>query len=131
MILLNFGHPLTAAHLEQIEALTGQKLEQVLAVPTQFDHGQPFAQQVRALVDGIPLSPDAWQTTPLLINPPTLHLIAVTLIAEPRRMLPPSCACARSRIAFAAIRGGRGHQPARRAQAARARRWSGQGSGNG
>lgn len=82
MILLNFGHPLTAAHLEQIEALTGQKLEQVLAVPTQFDHGQPFAQQVRALVDGIPLSPDAWQTTPLLINPPTLHLIAVTLIAE-------------------------------------------------
>ena len=82
MILLNFSHPLTPTHLEQIEALTKQKVERVVEMPTQFDPEQPFAEQVRALVDSIGLSPAEWQTTPLLVNPPSLNAIAVTLLAE-------------------------------------------------
>ncbi len=82
MILLNFSHPLTAAHLEQIEALTGKKIERVIEVKTQFDYDQPFAAQVKALVDSINFTPDEWQTAHLLINPPSLHHIAVTVLAE-------------------------------------------------
>jgi hypothetical protein len=82
VIVLNFSHPLTAAHLEQIEALTGQKVERVVEVRTQLDPERPFVPQVRALVDSIGFSPEEWQTVPLLVHPPSLHVIAVTLLAE-------------------------------------------------
>jgi len=82
MIILNFSYPLTPAHLEQIEALTGEPVERVLEVATGFDNSEPFAAQVRELVDGIGFTPEEWQTTPLLINPPSLNFITVVLLAE-------------------------------------------------
>lgn len=82
MILLNFSHPLTRDHLIQIEASIGQPVARVVELPTQFDAGQPFAPQVTALADAAGLSPAEWQTLPLLINPPALNAIAVTLLAE-------------------------------------------------
>jgi hypothetical protein len=82
MILLNFSHPLTSQQLQRIGELSGQQVERVMDIPTQFDHEQPFAQQVRELVDGIGLGAEQWQTTPLLVNPPALNAIAVTLLAE-------------------------------------------------
>lgn len=82
MILLNFAHPLTAEHLAQVEAISGQTAERVIDAPAQFDHAQPFAAQVTALVDGLGLSPSEWQTLALLVNPPSLNVIAVTLLAE-------------------------------------------------
>lgn len=82
MILLNFTHPLTANHLARIEALTGQAVARVIDAETQFDVAAPFAPQVGALVDGIGLSPVEWQTSPILVNPPALNFIAVTLLAE-------------------------------------------------
>ena len=82
MILLNFSHPLTPAHLAQIEALAGEQVERVIDAPTQFDNDHTFAQQVQALVDSIGLTPQQWQTLPLLVNPPALNFIAVTLLAE-------------------------------------------------
>jgi hypothetical protein len=82
MLLLNFSHPLTPAHLQAIAALTGQVVERVIDRPAQFDPGQPFTPQVGALVDAVGLSPAEWQTTPLLVNPPSLNVIAVTLLAE-------------------------------------------------
>jgi hypothetical protein len=48
----------------------------------QFDHGKPFGRQVARLVDGIGLSPAAWQTTRILLNPPGFAPIAVALLAE-------------------------------------------------
>jgi hypothetical protein len=87
VIVLNFSHPLTAAHLEQIEALTGQKVERVVEVRTQLDPERPFVPQVRALVDSIGFSPEEWQTVPLLVHPPSLHVIAVTLLAELHRRM--------------------------------------------
>lgn len=82
MFLLNFSHPLTPEQLQRIGELIGQPLARVIEVPTQFDHERPFAEQVRELVDGIGLSAEQWQTTPLLVNPPALGVIAVALLAE-------------------------------------------------
>ena len=50
--------------------------------PAQFDHTQPFAEQAVALVDGLELTPTQWQTTPLLVVPPSLNFIAATLLAD-------------------------------------------------
>ena len=82
MLLLNFSHPLTADHLAQIEALVGQPIQRVVDAPAQFDHAQPFDQQVQTLADGMALTAEEWQTLPLLVNPPALNVIAVTLLAE-------------------------------------------------
>jgi hypothetical protein len=82
MLLLNFTHPLTDAQLATIEALSGQAVERVIDAPAQFDNGQPFAEQAAALADEAGLSSQAWQTVPLLINMPSLSIIAATLLAE-------------------------------------------------
>jgi len=80
--VLNFAHPLTPTQLKAIEALTGQAVERVIDRPAQFDPSQSFIPQVVALADTVGLSSTAWQTTPLLVNPPALSAIAVALMAE-------------------------------------------------
>jgi len=82
MILLNFAHPLTSAHLVQVQALTGQPIERVVEVRSQVDPQQPLVPQVATLADAAGLSPAEWQTLPLLVNPPALNFIAVALLAE-------------------------------------------------
>jgi hypothetical protein len=82
MILLNFTHPLTDEQREQIERLTGQPIARVVEAVVHFDHDRPFADQVRALVDGLGLSAREWQTGQILVNPPALNTIAATLLAE-------------------------------------------------
>lgn len=82
MLLLNFGHPLTDAHLARIREVAGREIERVLAVPTQFDHARPCDEQVRELLATVPLTPEQWQTTPLIVNPPSLAPITAALLAE-------------------------------------------------
>lgn len=82
MILLNFTHPLTPDHLQQIEGLAGHKIERVVEIPSQIDPQQPLMPQVVALADQAGLSPAEWQTLPLLVNPPALNFSAVALLAE-------------------------------------------------
>jgi len=82
MLLLNFGHPLTEAHLARLRELAGREIERVHVVPTHFDHARPFAEQVRELLATVPLTPEQWQTTPLVINPPSLAPITAVLLAE-------------------------------------------------
>ncbi len=82
MLILNFTHPLTEEQVGQIEALTASPVSEVRQVPAQFDTAQPFIPQAAALVEACGLSPEAWQTTPLLIVPPALNFIAVVLLAE-------------------------------------------------
>ena len=82
MILLNFSHPLTDDQLAQAEALTGQKVAEVRGEMAEFDHDAPFAGQVRALADHVGLSPEEWQTTPLLVNLPGYASGAAALLAE-------------------------------------------------
>jgi len=82
MLLLNCAHPLTAEHLAQLEALAGQVIERVIEAPAHFDQGRAFAEQVTALVDELDVSSAEWQTSRLLVVPPSLNVIAATLLAE-------------------------------------------------
>ena len=81
-MILNFSHPLTAAQLAQVAALTGQPVARVLDVPVQFNPAQSFVEQVSVLVASVSLTSTEWQTLPLLINPPGHAPLAVTLLAE-------------------------------------------------
>ncbi len=62
--------------------MIGKKTIQIIDVPSQFDQNLSFSDQIRQLVDSINLSPNAWQKTPLLINPPAYNFAALTLLAE-------------------------------------------------
>jgi len=82
MILINFSHPITKEQKKQIKSMIGKKTIQIIDVPSQFDQNLSFSDQIRQLVDSINLSPNAWQKTPLLINPPAYNFAALTLLAE-------------------------------------------------
>ena len=82
MILLNFSHPLTPDQRAQTEALIGGKVTKTRSEMPQFDHALPFDGQIRALVDRVGLSPEEWQTTPLLVNLPGYAPAAAVLLAE-------------------------------------------------
>jgi len=82
MLLLNFSHPLTPDQISQVEDITGQPIADARHVLAQFDHQKPFIPQIIALADTCGLTAEEWQTTPLLIVPPALNFIAVTLLAE-------------------------------------------------
>ncbi len=82
MLILNYAHPLTAAHLEQLETLTGEPVAEVRAIPAQLDLAAPFAAQAVALADAAALSSEAWQTTPLLVVLPALNFAAAALLTE-------------------------------------------------
>jgi hypothetical protein len=51
-------------------------------VNSQIDAQQPLIPQVVAMADRCGLSPVEWQTLPIVVNPPSLHWVAVTLLAE-------------------------------------------------
>jgi subtilase family serine protease len=82
IVIVNFAHPLTAAHCAQITAQTGTALARVIDIPVQVDVTRPFALQAAALVDAVGLSAAAWQTLPLIINPPGLAPLTAVLLAE-------------------------------------------------
>lgn len=82
MLILNYSHPLTPAQLSQLEALTATPIAEVREIPAQLDLDAPFGPQAVALADAAGLSPTEWQTTPLLLAPPSLNCAAVALLAE-------------------------------------------------
>lgn len=82
MIVINYSHPLTREQLAQIETLAGLAVEQTVEIRTQFDPDVDFIPQVAKLADAAGLTPDEWQTLPILIVPPSLNFIAITLLAE-------------------------------------------------
>ena len=82
MLLLNFAHPLTDAQQAAVEHLAGQPLARIVSVPTQFDSARSFTDQAQALVGAAGLTSDEWQTLPLLLNLPSLSVIAALLLAE-------------------------------------------------
>lgn len=81
ILLLNFSHPLTPEQIQQVEALSGQPVEN-LDIPVHFDNQQPFLPQLEALMARLNLSPQEWQNRPILVNPPSLNFITALLLAE-------------------------------------------------
>ncbi|HID53250.1 MAG TPA: hypothetical protein EYP41_14610 [Anaerolineae bacterium] len=82
MIILNFTHPLTETQKEQIEAMGGQPVTAVYPIPVQLDNRQPFAPQIAALLNAVPLTPEQWQVEPILINPPAYAPAVAVLLAQ-------------------------------------------------
>ena len=82
MRILNYSHPLTADHIAQLEARTGEPVDEVRELPTHLDLDRPFAEQATALANAADLTPEAWQTTPLLVVLPSLNFAAAALLAE-------------------------------------------------
>ncbi|MGH8884230.1 MAG: CRISPR-associated protein Csx15 [Egibacteraceae bacterium] len=81
-LVCNFSHPLTHAHVEQLEALLGVPVDAVIERPTVFDPGTPFAEQARRLVDAVGLSVAEWQTRPIVVHLPGHSVIAALVLAE-------------------------------------------------
>jgi hypothetical protein len=82
MLILNFTHPLTEDHIKQIESLADTAIEGVHIIPVQINQQAPLEEQMRAIVDGVPLTSEEWQTRDLLINPPGYAPAAFVLLAE-------------------------------------------------
>jgi hypothetical protein len=81
MLLLNYAHPLTNEQQAQLAELLGGQPEE-RALQAQIDRAVPLTDAARSLADAAALSSHAWQTEPLLINPPALAPVALALLAE-------------------------------------------------
>ncbi len=81
VIIINFSHPLTDEQIRKIEEILGSEIGEIRNVKVQFNNDVPFDQQVAKIIDNVGLSPEEWQTLPILIIPPSLNYIAVILQA--------------------------------------------------
>ncbi|MBX3277952.1 MAG: hypothetical protein KF868_08135 [Acidobacteria bacterium] len=82
MILINFSHPITKHHREEIAQLIGRPIGSIIEVKTHFNSEISIAEQMRLLIDSIALTAEEWQTEELLINLPSLSIGAAALLAE-------------------------------------------------
>ena len=82
MIVLNFSHPLTPGQTASLARLSSADEVREIRVLTVCDETTAFAPQAAGLADACGLSPSDWQTLPIVIVPPALSSIAVTLLAE-------------------------------------------------
>lgn len=66
----------------RVEELAGQRVERVVDVPSQFSEEHSYAEQASTLVDAAGLSETEWQTLALIVNLPSLNIIAALVLAE-------------------------------------------------
>jgi len=81
VLVLNYSHPLTEAQIATVAGIVGEAPE-VRDLASQVDRARPLAEVARDLADAAGLTPQEWQTTPLVLNPPALAPVALALIAE-------------------------------------------------
>ncbi|KKC28651.1 CRISPR-associated protein Csx15 [Caldanaerobacter subterraneus] len=82
MFLINFSHPLTENQIQKLEEKLGQKIERVVEIDAYIDQQKSLIPQIVELVDRVGFTPHEWQTVPFILNPPSLSISAVTLLAE-------------------------------------------------
>jgi len=82
MFLINFAHPLTQEQIQKIEEKMERKIEKIIEIDAQIDQKEPLVPQIVELVDRVGFTPYDWQTLPFILNPPSLSISAVTLLAE-------------------------------------------------
>lgn len=80
--LLNFTRSFTAAQQQALELTLGYRLGKILDHPIEFDHMRPYGPQCVALIEGIALTREEWETLPLVVNPPGFAPGALALLGE-------------------------------------------------
>ena len=82
MIVLNFSHPLTLAQWSGVRKYTKQPVTDEKFVKLLLDEQQPIAPQLTALVEQIGLTPEQWQSRPILVVLPESSFVVPALLAE-------------------------------------------------
>lgn len=82
MLILNFGHPLTANQLSQIEQLVGRTAERVVDIAIQIDQTAALRSQTVEAANRAGLTSTEWQTALMLVNLPGYSPVAACLLAE-------------------------------------------------
>ncbi len=82
MIVINFSHPLTDNQKQAIEQRKERQIDRLIEQMAHLDQTQPFAEQIRALVDEVGLSSAEWQGKRILIVPPGHAPATAVLLAE-------------------------------------------------
>lgn len=82
LTVVNFSHPVTPEQRAAIAQQAGYQEVEVLEPPNQLDLHGDVVEQVRAMVDAVPLSAEDWQGTPLVVVLPGLALSAAVALAE-------------------------------------------------
>ncbi len=82
MLVLNFGHPLTRSNVTTLRKLLHIESLEIRQIKTMFDQGRSFVEQVHQLIDSVNLTSEEWQTTPFIVNLPSLNVIAALVLAE-------------------------------------------------
>lgn len=81
VVLINFTHIITPEQITQIHAVSGLTVAEVIDVPVHFDDGQPYGEQIDALLEQAGLTAEEWQTLPLIVNIAAFSPIAAMLLA--------------------------------------------------
>lgn len=81
MLILNYAHPFTDEQLAQLSNIL-QSIPEVCPLQCHVDRTRPLSDIARELADATGLTPDEWQTTPLVVNLPALSPVAAALLAE-------------------------------------------------
>ncbi len=82
MIVLNFSHYLTDKIIKQLEEKLGNTIQKIIDLDAKIDMERPLAPQISTIADRVGFSSYEWQSLRFIVNPPSLNVSAVTLLAE-------------------------------------------------
>jgi hypothetical protein len=82
MILVNFSHPVSEESLQVIHNKAGKHVDLIINRLADFNEEMSYWEQTIQLVDSVGLSAAEWQNEQIIINLPSLAVIAGILLAE-------------------------------------------------
>lgn len=82
MYLLNFGHPISPEHLDDLWTRFEVAVQQVVPIPVHWREDASFVKQAAAAMDEAGLDNHRLQTGSVLVNLPGHSAIAAVLLAE-------------------------------------------------
>ncbi|MFN4190959.1 MAG: CRISPR-associated protein Csx15 [Pseudothermotoga sp.] len=82
MIVLNFSHYLTNKIIKQLEEKLGDDIQKIIDLDAKIDMERPLAPQISTIVDRVGFNSYEWQSLRFIVNPPSLNVSAMTLLAE-------------------------------------------------